>query len=208
MKVASSSRSGPHSLRADARGATLVEFAFVAPVACLLLIGSLDIGHSLYMRSVLHGAVNKAGRDSSLQDGAVAANQTVIDTRVRNQVLSLARSANVEIKRRSYRSFTEAQAARPEPYSDTDGNGRCNGEPYEDHNNNSVRDADGGDASQGGAKDTVVYTVTVSYARLFPLHGFIGGSDRVTAEAATVLTNQPYGKQGTNGTMTVRTCPL
>ena len=48
---------------------------------------------------------------------------------------------------------------------------------------------------QGGAKDVVVYSVTVTYPRLFPVAKLIGLSENVKLNATTVLANQPYGDQ-------------
>lgn len=194
-------------LAVDEAGTTLVEFALLAPVMGLLLVGFLDIGHTLYMRAVLQGEVQKTARDSGLESGTSAASQTAVDNKVRAQVQRLARNASVAISRRSYRSFSKAAAAQAEPFTDTNTNGRCDaGEPFEDQNANGVRDMDGGNAGQGGAKDTVVYTVALSYPRMFPLHKWIGVPANSTVKATTVMNNQPYGDQGTD-TPVVRPCP-
>jgi len=191
----------------DERGATLIEFAFVAPTFCLMLVGAFDIGHTLYMRSILQGVVQKAARDSALENGPTS--QNTIDTRVRDSVHSLNRNANVTITRRFYRSFSEAEAAQAEAFTDTNGNGTCDAsEPYEDVNNNNVWDEDGADDGQGGAKDSVVYTVNVTYERIMPLSKIIPHySDQVNVEAATVLSNQPYGDQNQYAAPTLRNCP-
>jgi hypothetical protein len=87
--------------------------------------------------------------------------------------------------------------SQPEDYNDVDGDGSCNnGEPFEDLNNNGNWDADRGTAGQGGARDAVLYNVTISYPRLFPVARLIPGqSDTFTMTATTVLRNQPYGLQ-------------
>lgn len=192
-------------LRDDRRGAAATEFAIVAPVLCLLIVGTFDIGHSLYMRSVLQGIVQKTARDAGLEAGL--GNDKVIDAKVERQVLALANNADVKFSRRFYRTFSDAAAARAEPFTDTNGNGKCDaGEPYEDQNNNNVHDADGADDGQGGAKDSVLYTVSVNYPRMFPLANFIGISDRTKIEAAMILANQPYGDQGNYGAVKVKYC--
>ena len=196
-------------LAGDERGATLTEFGLLIPVLALLLVGALDVGHSLYMRTLLDGAVQKAARDSGLESGTATATQTTIDNRVRTQLRKLGLANNeITISRRYYRTFSAASAAQGEPYTDNNGNGRCDGgEPYTDQNGNNVRDADGADGGQGGAKDTVVYTVSVNYERMFPLSSFIGVPDRVQMSGTTVMSNQPYGDQGTYATPVVRNCP-
>lgn len=195
-------------LAREERGAALVEFAIVAPVMCLLLLGGFDIAHTLYMRSVLQGVVQKTARDSTLQDGGTAEQQAAMDDHVRTQVKALANNGEIAISRRFYRTFSQAAAAKAEDWTDTNKDGRCDdGEPYEDANLNGVWDADGGDQGQGGAKDAVVYTVTVKYPRMFPVTGMIGGGDTTTVMARTILKNQPFGDQGNYGDPVVRNCP-
>lgn len=193
----------------DDRGTTVVEFGLLAPILMLLLMGFFDVGHSLFMRAVLEGEVQRAARNSGLETGGVAATQATIDAAVKSQLRPLGiTDAQVAISRRFYRSFSQAAAAQAEPYTDNNGNSRCdNLEPFTDRNNNGVRDLDGGDAGQGGAKDSVLYTVTVSYPRLFPLHKMIGVSPTTTLKASTVMSNQPYGEQGSYAAPTVRSCP-
>ena len=194
--------------RRDNRAATAVEFAIVAPVMCLVIIGASDMAHNLYTRGVLQGVVQKTARDATLESSTDAQAQATLDNKVRAQVYALASNATVDIKRRYYRTFSQAAAAQAEPWTDTDHNGTCNAhEPYQDNNNNAVWDADGGNSGQGGAKDRTLYTVTVTYPRLFPIDGLIGGSDTVKLVATTVLENQPYDDQGTYGAATVKNCP-
>lgn len=190
----------------DTRGVTVIEFAFVAPVLCMLLVCAFDLGHTLYMQTVLQGIVQKAARDSTLED-ADAAKLTEIDGKVTDQIHALNNTVTPIFTRRYYRTFSSAAAAQAEPWTDTNGDGTCDdGEPYEDSNNNNSWDKDGGDQGQGGAKDRTVYTVTVNYPHVFPVNGFIGGSPYVKLSATTVLENQPYSDQGTYAAPTVRNC--
>lgn len=185
--------------RLDKRGATIVEFAMVAPVMGLTLLGAFDIAHTLYMRAVLQGIVQKTARDSALETGTEQGNAAKLDGRVRDAALLLANNADVQFSRRFYRTFSQAAAAQAEPFpgpNDNNGDGICNnGEVFTDINRNGVRDMDGADDGQGGAKDRTLYTVTVTYPRMFPLFNFIGGSDQTVVQAKTILVNQPYGDQ-------------
>ncbi|AQR73202.1 TadE/TadG family type IV pilus assembly protein [Sphingomonas sp. LM7] len=191
----------------DQRGSTLVEFAIIAPVMGLVLLGGFDIGHTLYMRATLQGALQKTARDSALESGASATAQAKFDQKITDQATALANNANVKIVRRSYRTFEDAAAARAEIWTDVNGNGRCDdGEPYQDANLNDVWDSDGGNGGQGGAKDATLYTVTVSYPRFFPLYNLVGGSNLTKVSASTVLRNQPYADQGTYGSAVSRNC--
>lgn len=198
-------------LATDERGSTLLEFAFVAPILTLLLVGGFDIAHSLYMRAVLQGIVQKVSRDGTLEASGTTSASAVLDGKVRDQVRFLysgVNTQNLTFSRRFYRTFSQAAAALAERYTDTNANGTCdNNEPYQDDNNNNVWDPDGGDSGQGGAKDKTLYTVSLTYPRLTPLAGFIGVGPTATVRASTVLANQPYNDQNSYGAPTARNCP-
>lgn len=192
----------------ERRGVALVEFALVAPVLVLFLVGAFDIAHTLYMTAVLRGIVQKTGRDSGLEDATTATRQTAIDALVTQQVRELYNSATVTFNRRSFATYAKAAAKVPEDYTDTNHNLTCDAnEPYIDANNNGYWDSDGGTAGQGGAKDRVIYTVNVSYPALMPLSKFIGGSTTRTITATTILQNQPYSDQQIVVSTTPRNCP-
>ena len=183
-------------LRRDDRGAALVEFGFVAPVMIVLLLGALDLGHTMYTKSILEGAVQKAARDSALDKGTETVFQKSVDDKVKGQVTAvLPSTASIDIKRRYFHDFAQAKANQAETYVDTNKNNKCDaGEPFEDENGNGVRDTEGGQG-QGNAKDATVMTVTVAYPRLFPMYGLAGLPKNQTIKATTVLANQPYSEQ-------------
>jgi Flp pilus assembly protein TadG len=194
-------------LGVDDRGVSVTEFGLIAPVVVVMMMGTMDAGHTLYMRSVLDGAIQELSRDSSLEDGAIEGKQQVIDERVSNRLRQLNKFATVSVKRRFYRNFTTAALAAAEKFTDTDGDGVCNnGEPYIDANLNNTWDSDGGDAGQGGAKDVSIVTVRVTYEHLFPVASLIGLPKDVDLSATTVLANQPYGEQGQYTTAETRQC--
>lgn len=203
IRRALSPRCAMRRLAKDRDGTTLIEFAIVAPVLMLMIFGLFDVAHTQYTGSVLNGAIQKAGRDISLQ--SAAANETTIDTRVRDQVTSvMPRGSTVTIQKLSQFDFSDVNA--PEDYTDLNNNGRCDaGEPYTDSNNNGSWNANRGRTGLGGARDVVVYTATVTYPRLFPLFSMIGLPANVTLRASTVLRTQPYAEQAARIT-TVRNC--
>jgi Flp pilus assembly protein TadG len=185
----------------------MIEFAIVAPVLAMLLMGAFDVAHTLYVDAALQGIVQKTARDSALEGGTSAATAAALDKRVADQVRPLASDADVTITRRFYRNYAAASARKAETFTDTNSNATCDaGEPYEDTNLNGTWDADGGDGGQGGAKDATIYTATVTYPRLFPFWRIVGGSETARVSATTVLRNQPYGDQGSYGALKVRSC--
>ena len=183
------------TLKRDEVGATLVEFAFVAPVLILMIMGILDVGHRIYATAILQGSVQKA----SLDDGA--GNASTIDARVKNLMLPVVQAEPIstfDFTRQNYSNFSDV--SQPEDFTDTNNDGDCNnGEPYDDINGNDSWDADRGVTGQGNAKDAVLYTVRVTYPRLFPMAGLIGLPQEESIEASTVVRNQPFGEQSARG---------
>ena len=177
-------------LRRDAQGATIVEFALLAPVLVLMLLGLFDIGYNTYTSSVLQGAIAKAARGSTIE----GAQPATLDARVEAAVHDIAPNATLAFARKAYTNFADVGA--PEDFSDLNGDNLCNdGEPFEDANGNGSWDTDRGKSGGGGARDAVLYTVTVSYPRAVPIADFIGVSDTHQVESSTVLRNQPWDDQ-------------
>lgn len=181
-------------LRSDRRGAAAVEFALVAPVLLIGMMGVFDLGYNMYTASVLHGSIQKAARDSTIE-GAQSKKAT-LDARVARMVRLIAPGATVEFDRTSYTTFSGVRT--PEDFTDTNSNGRCDGnEPFEDANGNGRWDPDRGESGFGGARDAVMYEVTVTYPRQFPIAQLIGQDNTFTTKVRTVLRNQPYSAQRT-----------
>lgn len=197
----------------DVRAIAAVEFAMIAPVFILMLMGMMDIGHTLYTQSVLQGVMQKAARDATLETGGLVAQQAAIDAKVTDRISKLVKNPNVALTRRYFKDFTKANAKIPEPdYNNAvpakNMDGTCEtGETYLDTNNNNTWDNDGGDSGQGGAKDIVVYTATVTFPRLLPMYKLAGLSQNTTIKASTVLANQPFGDQAAYAAPTTKACP-
>lgn len=190
------------ALLRDTSGVTIVEFAMIAPVLLVLLMGTYDVGYQLYASSVLQGALQKAGRDSTIEGAATAT--ATIDQRVTDQVKVVVPNGTLTYTRKAYATFSTV--AKPEDFSDVNSNGVCDsGEPYEDINGNSTWDTDRGMNGQGGAKDAVVYTATLTYPRPLAVAPMVGLSNTITIKTETVLRNQPFGMQDL--TKVTRNCP-
>ena len=182
-----------HRLRRDTGGVTIVEFAIVAPVLCLLLMGMFDLGFQGYAQTTIKGALQEAGRHSSLEPTLVTTSE--LDDEVRRRVQAVIPEAEVTFDRKNYATFGDIR--KPEDFRDNNSNGVCDdGEPFDDVNGNGTHDLDRGRNGVGGARDAVLYTATATYPRVFPLHGFVKGMDgTVTLTGQTVLRNQPYDEQ-------------
>jgi Flp pilus assembly protein TadG len=80
-------------LRQDERGATIVEFALVAPVLLLSIMGICDIGYNIYTQALLRGAIQKAARDSTIEGAGL--NMDLIDVRVTRAVRNIVPSSDL-----------------------------------------------------------------------------------------------------------------
>ena len=193
-----------HRLGRNEDGATLTEFGLVAPILFLMIIGIFDLAHTQYTSALVNGALQKAGRDISLENSG--SNEAAIDQRVIDQVQTVVpNNATITLEKLSHFDFSDI--GEEEKYTDDNNDGVCNdNEPFEDDNGNGQWDANRGETGIGGARDAVLYTATVTFPRLFPLHGFIPTlPENVTIEASTVLRNQPFDVQ--NREVAIGNCP-
>ena len=191
------------AVTADIRGATLPEFGVVLPTFLVLLFGIYDVGQGIYAQSVLQGAIQDAGRDAGLESGSGATAQ--IDQYVKSQMGPIAiTNPNYTIERKNYFEFSKV--GQPEVFTDANDNDAYDSdECFVDENANQQWDDDVGKSGVGGANDVQVYTVTVEYDRVFPLWKLIGGDERSTVSASTMLRNQPFGAQATR--VSTQICP-
>lgn len=179
-------------LQRDERGAYMIELALIMPTFLLATMGLFDIGVQMYAKAVLSGAVENAARANTLE--ANNTNQTPVDQMVRDQVGTVAPYAHLSFHRSAYTNFSSVNS--PENFTDRNANGiRDAGECFEDANANGAWDSDRGRNGQGGADDVVVYRVTMTYQRLFPLWKMLGQSQQGNLVVTTVLRNQPFSTQ-------------
>jgi TadE-like protein len=183
----------PVRLASDVRGIAAVEFALVAPVLLIAMMGMFDAGYNMYTDAQLHGAVQASARSSTIE--GASGSEAAIDAYVSSAVHAIAPSAILDFERKNYANFNDV--ARPEEFTDSNSNGVCDaGEPFDDTNGNTVWDADRGSDGFGSARDAVLYTVTITYPRPFPVVAILGQDGTFTMVAKTVLRNQPYGLPG------------
>ena len=193
-------RAAPRLLR-DPTGATAIEFAIVAPVFLLLMLGTANIGQMLYGKILLNGAVEQAARSSSTENG----DTTAADTMVQSIVGPLLPGATFTTARYSYYDFSDV--GRAEKFTDTNADGTCdNNETYIDENGNGAWDRDIGVSGQGDANDVVVYQVTVRYLPVFRVPFMPNQWSQFTLTSKSVKKNQPFAVQARYAT-TTRICP-
>lgn len=177
-------------LRREEEGLTIVEFAIVAPVFLLLMMGSLDIGHMVYAQSVLNGAVQSAARDASLEGSSTSD----ADARVLAQVENVMPDVTLTTSRKSYYDFADIE--RPEQWNDANDDATCNnGEAYVDENRNGRWDSDIGQSGNGGANDVVIYTVEATYTPIVKVPFMDRAYGQRTLSSNAIRKNQPFATQ-------------
>ncbi len=179
-------------LHRDRDGATMAEFALISPALVLVLMGLFDMGFTLYANVMLQGALQEAARASTVE--GAGSSLTAIDDAIAAQVGSVVPGARFVFSRKAYSNFSDVGNA--EDYTDSNANGSCDaGEPFEDANGSGSWDRDRGVNGLGGARDAVLYKVSMTYRRPMPMASLLGFSDMVSSAATTVLRNQPYDLQ-------------
>ena len=176
------------ALRRDSNGATIVEFALILPVMCMMILGTLDLGYRAYVASVVQGALHDAARMATV--GGVTTAQ--IQTFVQNRLQAFSRNATITTTTSSYSDYSGVKVAETIT-NDTSPFGTYNiGDCFEDANGNGTYDTDRGRSGTGGSEDVVYFQVTMTYPHIVPVGRLFGWSGNITTTQNTVLRNQPY----------------
>jgi len=140
-------------------GAASLEFAFVAPILILAMIGVFELAMLLFTNAVVEGAVRSASRFGLTgQTTTGVSREAVIVEQIRDGSLGLVEITADDIDVLVYPSF--ADVGQPEPFDDADADGIYDaGEPFSDVNGNGQWDSDMGAAGAGGPGEVVVYRV-------------------------------------------------
>lgn len=181
-------------------GATVIEFALVAPVFLLMVCGVFDLGQMLYARALLSGAMEQSARASAVED----ADTSTLDAQVKAAVRPIIPAATFTFTRTAYNDFTDV--GRAEKFTDTNADGTCdNKEAYIDENGNGHWDADIGETGNGSADDIILYVATATYTPFFYVPLLPSSANAVTITGKTVRKNQPFTAQ-TDYSTTTGTC--
>lgn len=190
------------SLARSDTGVTVAEFALLAPVLVMTLMGLFDMTYNFYADTVVEGVVANAARDSSIEQ--FANDPDALDDAVEAAIHRIVPNAAVTISRTAYTDYGDVGQA--EAFTDSNKDGSCNNnEPFEDVNGNGMWDPDRSLLATSGARDAVVYEVTATYDRAFPVPSLLNLNPKMTVRARTILRNQPYNLQ--NFEVSVGNCP-
>lgn len=189
----------PHSthsakaLLSDNRGVTAIEFAFIAPVLFIFMMGTVEMFVVMLAQNVMENATFNASRagKTGFVDVSITREETI--RKSLDQYAGALLDTNlITISSKTYAEFDEI--GQPEPFIDANSNGtRDNGENYTDVNGNGVYDMDMGAASPGSASEVVVYQVDYPWTIYTPVvQQMFGDNGTVTLSARTVVRNEPF----------------
>ncbi|MDP6389516.1 MAG: pilus assembly protein [Alphaproteobacteria bacterium] len=175
----------------DEGGAAALEYAMVAPVFILALVGMMELGLMTFANVLLEGGLREASRYGAtgfaLPDGTSRAD------RIRQIVIEngagLVVDEHVTITALIYPSFESIGQA--EPFQDANDNDSYDeGETYTDVNGNGQWDPDMGLEGAGGAGDIVVYRVDYPWSPITNLFGGMIGD--INLSTSLVIRNEPF----------------
>ncbi len=174
----------------DDDGVTAVEFALIAPVFVLLLMGIIEFSLIMFVSSAIEGAIAASGRYGKTgYTAAGSSRQQQIVATVAARTNGLINPSLITVTTTVYPSFDSI--SKDEPYVDTNHNGtHDSGEAYTDINHNGQWDS-AGVSGLGNANDIVVYTVSYPWTINTPLIGKFFGSPYIIS-SRTVVKNEPY----------------
>jgi Flp pilus assembly pilin Flp len=186
-------------LRDDRRGATVVEFALIAPVFFMILMGTMDLGYQAWFRSTMNGVMEDAARRAAVGGISPANTDEFIKARLQ-RILPASERTNedaITIEKKSFSDFS--RIGQPEVITnDADGDSIIDiGDCWEDANSNGAYDiaASSGVNGQGSAEDVVYYEVTAEFPRLFPMPTMLGWDENMVTTVQSAVRNQPFGEQ-------------
>jgi Flp pilus assembly protein TadG len=185
-------RAQTDSIKDNNCGASLIEFAIVAPVLFLFLIGFIEFAMIAFTNSVLEGATNIGSRIGRTGFTEGIAREDYIRNEIQRLSGGFLDVNRIDINILAYDSF--ANIGREEEYIDANGNGQWDaGETYTDTNGNGQWDADRGIAGAGGRNAVVLYRVTYPWELFTPImSGIIGNQGVYEITAVATVRNERF----------------
>lgn len=172
------------------RGVTIVEFALIAPTLLMLICGAIELGHLLFARQVLEGALIEAARAATASMETGESDRSTIMRKSVGDTMKLFPVADGKSITITTTVFADFASVTPEIYTDVNKNGKYDvGEPFVDRNKNGKWDPSTPKTGvMGNAGDVVSYTVNYPKAVLFQMVGnAIGFANGVEPLSATTV---------------------
>lgn len=183
------SRHFPTVIRCD-RGATAIEFAFLAPVFVLMLMAIIEFSLIMFTSAVMESATNntaRLGKTGYVAAGSTRTEQIIANIKARTS--GLLDPNKITITTQVYSGFP--QVGQPEPCITQSPCSGAAGVNFQDINGNGTWDADMGAVGQGNAGDVVVYVANYPWPIFTPVIRTLVGNT-FTISSRTVVKNEPF----------------
>lgn len=174
------------------RGITSVEFALIAPVFLLIVMGVIEFSMAMFTSVVLESATNntaRLGKTGYVPTGKTRS-EAIIDN-VKTRTTGLLDPNKISISEKTYSNFDKIGQPEPCIKPITAPCPGVAGVNFVDINGNNTWDADMGQAGLGNPGDVVVYTVSYPWKIMTPIVGKVLGNT-ITLTARAVVRNEPY----------------
>jgi Flp pilus assembly protein TadG len=171
------------------KGSVAIEFALIAPVMFIFVIGMMEISTALAVSTFLEGGLRQASRFGVTGGDGGIGREARIQQIMASNSFGLIDPNDIALDTRTYGTFAEIG---DESYTDTNNNGTYDaGEPFIDRNNNGRWTPDSGTPGLGDGDDIVVYRVSYQWRFMTGvLRPIIG--DHVTFNSGIALRNEPF----------------
>ncbi len=183
-------------LRRNREGAAAAEFALIAPMVVLVIVGIAEIGTTLFVGALMEGAVREASRYGITGQGGAGRMQTVRDI-IDDTTLGLVDIDVADISTKIYNDFDSI--GHGEPYTDdSPANGAFDpGEAFVDVNGNGQWDTDQGKDGVGDPGEVVVYNIAYDLPLLTGmLTQHFGSAGLIKVKSRIAVRNEPFHDDG------------
>jgi Flp pilus assembly protein TadG len=177
----------------DRRGLTALEFALIAPLFLLLIVGIIESSRIMTVQNLLDYAAREAARAgiTGLPPPHGETREQVLLEKINAIAFGFLDPEKLSVTMVSYDGFDDVGS--PEPYLDTNGNGQWDtGESYTDVNGNGQWDADQGRNGAGSGGQVVIYRLDYWNTPITSLFAHAVGYDVVNYTARTAVRNEPF----------------
>jgi Flp pilus assembly protein TadG len=184
-------------LRDREDGSPAAEFAFVAPIMILLVVGTIEFGMIMFVTILMESGLRDAARYgiTGSEFGKMSRMERIVEI-INDRTLGLVDISEADIQILVYPDF--GQIGDGEDFVDGNGNGTYDvGETFTDANGNGTWDSDIGQSGPGASGQVVLYRIEYAWNLLTPLAApLIGEGGKFTLSASIAVRNEPYNNGG------------
>ena len=180
-------------LHGNEDGSPAVEFAFIAPLLALMVIGTIELGMILFATILMESGLRDAARYgiTGNEVAGMSRLERIVEI-VADRTIGLIDMEVADVQVLVYPGFN--RIGDGEDYVDGNDNGAYDaGETFTDENGNGLWDEDIGVAGAGDTGDVVIYRMTYDWNLLTPLAGTVIGSGGIfQLKASIAVRNEPW----------------